>query len=169
MAYKIIVLFWVLFFSYPLSCLADSNWGTMVWGQDNWYLDTDNDGITDTDELQIYGTEPNIADTDGDGLNDGSEVAYWGVDWNADPDEDQINNLLDYDSDNDGLSDGVEVNILGTDPSLTDSDGNGILDGNEDNDGDGFTNAEETICGSDPADPNSKCTMGLPFLMLLLD
>ena len=36
-----------------------------------------------------------------------------------------------------------------------------------DTDGDGFTDAEEVLCGSDPADSASKC-IGLSWLMLLL-
>jgi hypothetical protein len=73
------------------------------------------------------------------------------------------------DSDNDGLIDGMEVNILGTNPLHADTNGNGTPDGDEDNDGDGFTNGEEVQCASDPGDPSSKCSRGLPFLMLLLD
>jgi len=61
------------------------------------------------------------------------------------------------------------VNILGTNPTLADSDSNGTPDGDEDIDGDGFTNGEELTCESDPADPSSRCRRGLPFLMLLLD
>ncbi len=36
--------------------------------------DTDNDGITDHDELQIYGTDPRLTDSDGDGFLDGVEI-----------------------------------------------------------------------------------------------
>ena len=36
--------------------------------------DTDNDGLTDYEEIFIYNTNPVIPDTDGDGLEDGSEV-----------------------------------------------------------------------------------------------
>ena len=36
--------------------------------------DTDGDGLTDADELNLYGTDPILADTDGDGINDGEEV-----------------------------------------------------------------------------------------------
>ena len=35
--------------------------------------DTDNDGLSDYDEINIYGTDPLIPDTDGDGLKDGDE------------------------------------------------------------------------------------------------
>ena len=39
------------------------------------FTDTDGDGLTDQDELTIYGTDPNNADTDGDGINEGAEGA----------------------------------------------------------------------------------------------
>ncbi len=38
------------------------------------FLDTDSDGITDDDEIAIFGTNPNNADTDGDSLEDGWEI-----------------------------------------------------------------------------------------------
>jgi hypothetical protein len=38
-------------------------------------LDTDGDGLTDTQEA-IYGTDPNNPDTDGDGYLDGDEVKH---------------------------------------------------------------------------------------------
>jgi hypothetical protein len=37
-------------------------------------IDTDNDGITDKNEINIYQTDPNNPDTDGDSYNDGEEV-----------------------------------------------------------------------------------------------
>ena len=52
--------------------------------------DTDGDGISDSDETNLYGTNPELADTDGDGLDDGAELAYWGSQWNADPDGDEL-------------------------------------------------------------------------------
>ena len=36
--------------------------------------DSDNDGLSDTDEVQVYGTDPYKGDTDGDGRSDGEEV-----------------------------------------------------------------------------------------------
>lgn len=36
--------------------------------------DTDGDGLSDYDELYVYGTSPYLADTDGDGIPDGEEV-----------------------------------------------------------------------------------------------
>ena len=35
--------------------------------------DSDGDGISDLDETDIFGTDPQVADTDGDGVNDGLE------------------------------------------------------------------------------------------------
>jgi len=37
--------------------------------------DDDNDGLTDVDEINLYGTDPLLFDTDGDGYGDGQEVA----------------------------------------------------------------------------------------------
>lgn len=72
------------------------------------------------------------------------------------------------DDDYDGLQNYLEDAIC-TNPFDADTDDDGIMDGDEDCDNDGFTNAEEVQCGSDPGDPGSKCPRGLPFLMLLLD
>jgi hypothetical protein len=83
-------------------------------------IDTDSDGLTDDEEINFYGTDPNNADTDGDGITDGNEVEYWGDDWEEDWDKDSIKNLLDPDSDNDGFSDGQELGY-GSDPSDPDS------------------------------------------------
>lgn len=71
--------------------------------------DSDRDTIIDSDEINIYGTDPENADSDGDGLLDGVELAYWGNNWNGDHDSDGYINLLDPDSDNDSFLDGVEV------------------------------------------------------------
>ena len=37
-------------------------------------IDTDRDGLSDSDEISIYGTNPNLADSDGDGVDDGTEI-----------------------------------------------------------------------------------------------
>jgi hypothetical protein len=58
--------------------------------------DTDNDGLTDLQELCI-GSDPNLPDTDGDGLNDGIEVYELGLEPTF------------ADTDGDGLPDGLEV------------------------------------------------------------
>jgi hypothetical protein len=48
--------------------------------------DTDHDGLSDREELQVYGTSPLMADTDGDGMNDFQEVVTNGFDPGNDPD-----------------------------------------------------------------------------------
>ena len=39
-----------------------------------FYKDSDEDGLTDADEVNIYGTNPALADTDGDGFTDKAEI-----------------------------------------------------------------------------------------------
>ena len=43
-------------------------------GTDPEIADTDNDGLSDGDEVNVYGTDPTTADSDGDGYSDGEEV-----------------------------------------------------------------------------------------------
>ena len=66
--------------------------------------DTDDDGLSDVEETEIYGTNPFAADTDGDGLTDGDEVLVYGTDPTL------------VDTDGDGVSDGDEIFLRGTDP-----------------------------------------------------
>jgi autotransporter-associated beta strand protein len=42
-------------------------------------MDTDGDGLSDKDELDVYGTDPLRRDTDGDTLGDGEEVVLFGT------------------------------------------------------------------------------------------
>ncbi|MBX3190715.1 MAG: hypothetical protein KF819_27200 [Labilithrix sp.] len=37
-------------------------------------VDTDGDGLSDADEIEVYGTSPVLADTDGDGMTDREEI-----------------------------------------------------------------------------------------------
>lgn len=64
--------------------------------------DTDQDGLSDDDEVLVTGTDANNPDSDNDGLVDGVEVV-------------NRMNPLDPDMDKDGVSDGQEVD-QGTDP-----------------------------------------------------
>lgn len=43
-------------------------------GTSNTDIDSDNDGVSDTDEVDIWKTSPTNADTDGDGYTDGFEI-----------------------------------------------------------------------------------------------
>lgn len=89
--------------------------------------DSDNDGITDGEEI-ANGTDPNNPDSDGDGIPDGNE--------NMDSDGDGINDGADTDSDNDGIPDATEA---GPNPAMPiDSDNDGrpdVSDPDADNDG----------------------------------
>lgn len=102
--------------------------------------DTDNDGITDGQEL-INGTSPLTDDYDNDGLADTDESTYGTDHTNPDTDGDLLSDgdevmthntsPLLADTDNDGLSDYAEVITFGSDPNDTDTDNDGILDGTE--------------------------------------
>jgi serine/threonine protein kinase/predicted component of type VI protein secretion system len=61
--------------------------------------DTDGDGLTDREEVQVWQTNPLNRDTDGDTLTDGDEVRL-GL------------NPLNRDTDGDGIPDNVDVNPL---------------------------------------------------------
>ncbi len=123
--------------------------------------DSDLDGISDNDELSIYGTSPYLADSDGDGLLDNAEINL-----GLDP--------VNADMDDDGLSDGEEITEgedgYRTDPRDPDSDNDQMFDGFEsryglnpldpsdaqlDTDGDGQTNLDEFLAGTDPTSGDS--------------
>jgi len=69
--------------------------------------DDDNDGLSDSDETSVYGTDPLDPDTDDDGLNDGFEVSIG-------------TSPLLADTDGDGFSDREERN-LASDPLVNGS------------------------------------------------
>ncbi|MCK5859986.1 MAG: tandem-95 repeat protein [Abyssibacter sp.] len=72
-------------------------------GDDFGVVDSDFDGLSDAEEINIYGTNPENPDSDDDGLSDGDEVLFTGTDPNS------------ADTDGDGASDSVE-NGFGSDP-----------------------------------------------------
>lgn len=108
--------------------------------------DTDGDGVLDEDELHKYGTRPNQCDSDDDGLSDGIETGT--VNPMATSPEcrglqtsgTNFQNIealspLRKDSDSDGIPDGEEdSNHNGwldddeTDPTTADTDGDGLTD-----------------------------------------
>ncbi len=57
-------------------------------GTDPLAADTDQDGLSDYDEVQTWHTDPLLADTDADGISDYAEVMTWGTD-------PQVSNLAD--------------------------------------------------------------------------
>lgn len=64
-------------------------------------------------------------------------AALFGVDPNA------------YDTDKDGLSNYIEIYTSQTNPTITDTDGDGVFDADEDFDGDGISNIKEIELGTD--------------------
>jgi hypothetical protein len=95
-------------------------------------------------------------DADGDGIVDCFDNCPFYVNPDQeDSDKDGFGDLCDKDMDNDLLDDSYEQGHAGMDPSNPDTDGDGILDGEEDADGDGFTNTEEQMAGTDPVNNNT--------------
>jgi len=81
--------------------------------------DSDGDGITDIDEVKLYGTNPDNNDTDNDGLLDGDEINLYDT------------NASNPDSDGDCLLDSFEILNYETNATNRDSDGDGREDGIE--------------------------------------
>lgn len=80
------------------------------------------------------------------------------IDLNLDSDNDGAEDYIeDYfgtdkkkeDTDGDGLSDYIEIFIIGSEPTIIDTDQNGINDGDEDADQDGLSNLSEVEIGTD--------------------
>ena len=101
-----------------------------IMGTDPLLADTDNDGLTDYQEIILTGTDPVKADSVTEGVSDAD----------ADIDEDGISNAEEIvlgtdprssDTDEDGLSDYDEINTHHTDPLNEDTDGDSIMDGSE--------------------------------------
>lgn len=140
-------------------------------------LDSDADGLTDYQEVEIYGTNRYAADSDFDTLTDDFEIANALDPLNIsdaviDTDGDGLTNLqeMQYDTsinlpdmDNDDLTDYEEVMEYFTVPWISDSDGDMISDGAEiltyntnplaqDTDQDGITDYTEIFTvGTDPS------------------
>ncbi len=130
-------------------------------GTDPFDPDTDDDGLEDGEEVDEHDTDPTDPDTDGGGINDGQEVNQ-----GTDPLDDDNETLTGPDSDNDGLSDAAEI-AIGSDPNDPDSDNDGLDDGAEvmqygtdptdkDTDNDGLTDGDEANSHrTDPNDPDT--------------
>jgi lipoprotein-anchoring transpeptidase ErfK/SrfK len=87
-------------------------------------IDADGDGLSDSDEISRYHTNPQVADTDGDGIGDGEEVRHGYSPLVAQK------KLSEVDTDGDGLVDSVEL-AFGTDLANNDTDTDGFPDGTE--------------------------------------
>lgn len=110
--------------------------------------DSDGDGLRDGEEVRVRGdlesgfvelTNPMRHDTDDDIMSDAAEHAYWlareGLATASNATVDQLRRLAyrlnTPDSDGDGLLDGDEINALATDPASIDTDSDGVADGEE--------------------------------------
>lgn len=130
--------------------------GNRIVGSDSETLRLDGDGLSDTVETETTGTDPLDPDSNSS-LTERNEADNGIVDGAEDLDGDYLSNVAELeaglnplvnDTDGDGLLDGDELRLLPTDPLDEDTDNDGVLDGDEDPDGDGLTNAEEMEAGS---------------------
>ena len=121
--------------------------------------DSDDDGLSDYEEVNVTGTDPLNWDSDGDSLSDLNELMATGGVWPT-RSFTQVSDPLDPDTDDDELLDNIEYSGtgMGTSHDLggsddifcpfvndDDSDDDGLQDGYEDDDHDGVT---------DPTDRN---------------
>ena len=115
--------------------------------------DSDDDGLSDYEELNIVGTDPLDADSDNDTISDANELIATGGSW---PNRSfvQVSDPLDPDTDDDDLTDDIEFGTSGTGLGVSrttgglpdnacpyvnddDSDDDGLQDGTEDANHDG--------------------------------
>jgi len=132
-------------------------------------IDSDGDGVSDSDDPYPYASS--ILDSDADGLSDETEVHLGLHPLIPDTDNDGIIDGMDrspgsssiMDTDMDALFDSNEENA-GLDPLNPDTDGDGILDGEDrfpnaslilDSDNDGLFDSEEENAGLDPFNPDT--------------
>ncbi|AWB65757.1 hypothetical protein C2869_04585 [Saccharobesus litoralis] len=131
-------------------------------------LDDDNDGVSDIDEA-TKGTDPLNADSDADGVNDGQDAFPLNNAETLDSDNDGMGNFADMDDDNDGISDADEI-TNGTNPLSADSDNDGVNDNidafpnnnteTQDTDNDGIGNSADTDDDNDGISDADEATAG---------
>ena len=120
--------------------------------------DIDGDGVSNADET-AQGTSSDKADSDGDGVLDGEDALPLDASESSDRDGDGTGDNADafpddsaetQDSDNDGVGDVRDA--FPDDPNeFEDTDGDGVGDvADPDDDGDGFSDAQELADGTNP-------------------
>lgn len=133
---------------------------------DPYNYDTDGDGLWDgVEDANKNGsvdegeTDPRNSDSDGDGTMDGNDDCPLDIDKtspgdcgcgiaDADSNSNGIADCLESDLDNDGMPDGWEIEYFG----------NTLQTGDQDFDGDGFSNLEEYLLELDPTSADAKGT-----------
>lgn len=122
--------------------------------------DTDKDGVLNFSE-ELYHTDPKKIDTDEDGLSDYQEMAVIGTDPKTQDTDNNDTIDSDEDTDGDGLINKDEIDIYSTNPALVDSDLDELTDSDEieithtnpnkkDTDDDGKSDKWELDNGFDP-------------------
>ncbi len=104
-----------------------NNFLEKMYGTNPDKADSDEDGLSDYEELVIIGTNPNEKDSDSDGIYDGEEDIDGDGLSNAEEEEFGTDNCT-MDSDGDLLKDYDEVKVYMTNPLSRDTDGDGISD-----------------------------------------
>ncbi|WP_397363389.1 gliding motility-associated C-terminal domain-containing protein [Olleya sp. R77988] len=143
--------------------------------------DCDNDGLLDVEEITGVDdpstpadpagntTDPADPDTDGDGVTDGQE-ALDGTDPNDECDYVIASITLPIDSgadcDNDGLLDVEEITGVDDPSTPADPAGNTTDPADPDTDGDGVTDGQEALDGTDP---NDECDYVIASITLPID
>lgn len=108
-----------------------SNYEEYILGTDPLRADSDFDGLSDGNEVNVYDTDPLNPDTDGDGLSDGDEIAL-GL------------NPLVTDSNGDGISDNEEK--FSQDITYNTEDSDTVIDSiNVSFDGTGYINSTTSV------------------------
>jgi hypothetical protein len=135
--------------------------------------DADSDGVCG--DVDICPGGDDTIDTDADTIPDACDNCP--NDFDNDADSDGVCGDVDIcpggddteDTDADTIPDACDNCTALSNDSQTDTDEDGLGDAcDTDDDADGFSDVREDECGSDPTDSNSRCSVGLPFLMLLL-
>lgn len=100
-------------------------------GLNPYSADSDDDGMTDYDEVYIYKTDALMSDSDKDAIPDIAEITMY------------FSDPTKKDTDNDSVMDADEISIFKTNPRNSDSDGDKLLD------------IEEIRLGTNPLSPDT--------------